>query len=109
VVCGSDLRLAVPTAEYYTYPDVMVICGDMQYRDDLKDTIVNPTLIVEVLSPSTRDYDRGQKFEQYRTLSSLREYLTVAQDYPHVEHWIRGADCRGSLAEYNDLQQTIQL
>jgi Uma2 family endonuclease len=62
-----------------------------------------------VLSPSTWDYDRGRKFQQYRALPSLREYLTVAQDSPHVEHWTRSEEHRGSLAEYNDLNQTIQL
>jgi Uma2 family endonuclease len=66
-------------------------------------------LIVEVLSPSTRDYDRGQKFQLYRKLPSLREYLTVAQDEPHVEHWIREAGQRASFTEYDDMSQTIQL
>jgi Uma2 family endonuclease len=109
VVCGSDLRLKVPATGLYTYPDIMVVCGDMQHTDDRTDTILKPILIVEVLSPSTRDYDRGQKFQQYRTLASLREYLTVAQDTLHIEHWTREFEKRGSLDEYDSLSQVIRL
>ncbi len=87
----------------------MVVCDDIQYADDQKDTILNPILVVEVLSPPTRDYDRGQKFQQYRRLPSLREYLTVAQGAPHVEHWSREAENRAWFAEYEDMSQTIQL
>lgn len=109
LVYSSDVRLRVTAAGLYTYPDVMVVCSDPQYADDQKDTLLNPILIVEVLSPSTRDYDRGLKFQQYRTLPSLLEYLTVAQDAPHIEHWTRGLEKRGSLAEYDDLSQSMQL
>ena len=108
-VSPSDVRSRICATGLYTYPDVMVVCGDPQYGDERKDTILNPILIVEVLSPSTRDYDRGQKFQNYRALPSLCEYLTVAQDAPHIEHWTRQADHRGSFVEYDDLNQTIQL
>jgi len=108
-VYSSDLRLRVTAAGLYTYPDVLVVCGDVQFADDQKDTILNPVLLIEVLSPSTRDYDLGGKSQYYRTLPSLMEYLTVAQDEPHVEHWIRQQEDRWLMVETKDLSQTIQL
>jgi Uma2 family endonuclease len=107
-VSASDLRLRVTPASLYTYPDVMVVCGAPQFADDQKDTVLNPVLIVEVLSESTRDYDRGRKFQHYRTLPSLLEYLTISQDEPHIEHWTRGEN-RWQLGEFDDLAQSIQL
>jgi Uma2 family endonuclease len=106
---SNDLRLRVLPSGLYTYPDVVVVCGESQYSDGRKDTIENPTVIFEVLSESTRDYDRGQKFEFYRALSSLRDYLTIAQNTPHVEHWSRQDNHRGLLSEFNDLSANIQL
>jgi Uma2 family endonuclease len=108
-VYSSDLRLRVAPTGLYTYPDVMVVCGEAQFADDQKDTVMNPLLIIEVLSESTRDYDRGQKFQHYRTLPSLVEYLTVAQDVPHIEHWIRQPENRWLLAEFSGLNQSLQL
>jgi len=95
-VVSSDLRLRVSPDGLYTYPDVVVICGDPKFADDRSDTLLNPTLIVEVLSPSTEAYDRGFKSAQYRTLESLEEYVLVAQAEPRVEvfrrqpggHWL---------------------
>jgi Uma2 family endonuclease len=86
---SSDARLAVKSDGLYTYPDVMVICGKPAFIDAHLDTVTNPIVIIEVLSKSTSSYDRGQKFESYRAIPSLMEYLTVAQDRPHVEHWTR--------------------
>ena len=106
---SNDLRLRVSPTGLYTYPDVVVVCGEPQFADDQDDTLLNPTVIIEVLSKSTRDYDRGMKFEHYRTLPSLLEYLTIAQDKVHVEHWTRQQEHLGLLAEYNDLSQAIQL
>ena len=93
----------------YTYPDVMVVCGEAQFADDQKDTVLNPILIIEVLSESTRDYDRGRKFQHYRTLSSILEYVTVAQDAPHIERWRRQPDNGWLLAEFSDSAQSIHL
>jgi Uma2 family endonuclease len=108
-VHSNDLRLRVSASGLYTYPDVMVVCGEPQFADNQKDTLLNPNLIVEVLSDSTRDYDRGRKFQHYRTLPSLREYLTVEQDAPHIEHWTRQPEDRWLLTEFSDLSQSIQL
>jgi Uma2 family endonuclease len=105
---SSDLRLRI-TPDLYTYPDVLVVCGEPQFADDQKDTLLNPTLIIEVLSESTRDYDRGRKFQHYRTLPSLAEYLTVDQDEPHVEHWTRQPENRWLLAEFAGLEPGIRL
>jgi len=105
----NDLRLRVLPSGLYTYPDVMVVCGEPQVADNQKDTVLNPVVIIEVLSDSTRDYDRGRKFQFYRSLPSLREYLTVEQDAPHIEHWTRQEENRGLLSEFNDLSQSIQL
>lgn len=108
-VSASDLRLRVTPTSLYTYPDVVVVCGEPRFADDQKDTLLNPTVIIEVLSESTRDYDRGRKFQHYRTLPSLAEYLTVEQDEPHVEHCTRQPESRWLLAEFADLGQSIRL
>jgi Uma2 family endonuclease len=109
IVYSSDVRLRVSPSGLYTYPDVMVVCGEPQFAGDQKDTVLNPNLIVEVLSDSTRDYDRGEKFQHYRTLSSLREYLTIAQDAPHIERWTRQPEDHWLLTEFSDLSQSVQL
>ena len=108
-VYSTDLRLAVNPAGLYTYPDVLVVCGGEEVLDQHDDTLLNPTLLIEVLSESTKDYDRGQKFESYRKLSSLREYLTVAQDKIHIEQWTRQPDNGWILREYSDAAEIIEL
>ncbi|MCX7851962.1 MAG: Uma2 family endonuclease [Caldilineales bacterium] len=91
-VFATDLRLFVKRHGFYTYPDVMVICGRLQFAPGRMDTVTNPVLIVEVLSPSTEAYDRGRKFEFYRSLESLQEYVLVDQDRFLVEHYRRRED-----------------
>ncbi len=81
----ADMRLLVKRRQLYTYPDVMVVCGSLQYAPGRNDTVTNPVLIVEVLSPSTEAYDRGKKFEFYRTIDSLQEYILVDQARMYVE------------------------
>jgi len=108
-VYSTDLRLKVSATGLYTYPDVIVVCGEPQFNDDHKDTLLNPTLIVEVLSESTKDYDRGGKFEQYRMLESFIEYVLIAQDKHHVEYFVRQPDNRWLLSETNRLEDTLEL
>jgi len=108
-VYSNDLRLAVSQAGLYAYPDVMVVCGEEQVADRHDDMLLNPTLLIEVLSKSTKNYDRGQKFESYRKLASLREYLTVAQDKIQVEQWMRQPDDRWMLKEYFESDARIAL
>jgi len=108
-VYSTDLRVQVSPTGLYTYPDVIVLCDQPQFSDEQQDTLVNPALIIEVLSESTKDYDRGGKFELYRTIDSFVEYLLIAQDRPHVEHYTRQSDGRWLLYETNNLEDTIQL
>lgn len=88
-VYSGDLRIWIPEAEVYFYPDLSVVCGEPRFADGTQDNLLNPILIVEVLSPSTESYDRGRKFESYQLLDSLKEYVLVAQDRPRVEHYLR--------------------
>jgi len=85
----SDLRVATDPQRHYTYPDVIVTCDSPQFIDQHFDTLLNPKVIVEVLSDSTEKYDRGAKFERYRAVASLAEYVLVAQDRIHVEVYSR--------------------
>jgi Uma2 family endonuclease len=86
-----DARVKVSATGLYTYPDVVAACPP-EYEDDSLDTILNPHLVVEVLSPSTEDYDRGDKWEHYRQIPSLQHYLLIAQDRRFVEHYYRVGD-----------------
>ena len=105
----SDMRVRVSPSGAYTYPDVVALYDGAQFADDQHDTLLNPTVIVEVLSPSTADYDRGGKFAHYRRLDSLQEYLVVAQDQCHVEQYVRQGDGRWLLSETDDLAATLAL
>ncbi len=102
-VVPSDLRLWIETARHYLYPDVTVVRGEPAFTDEAFDTLLNPILIVEVLSKSTKDYDRGEKFTLYRTLPSFAEYVLIAQDRHHVEHFARQADGRWILTDIEEL------
>jgi Uma2 family endonuclease len=86
-VHGSDMRIKTPATGRYVYPDVSVVCGDALLEDDEEDTLLNPKVIAEVLSPSTEPYDRGDKFENYQSLASLREYVLLSQKKVRVEHY----------------------
>jgi len=106
---SNDLRVRISSTGLYTYPDVVAICGEAQFEDEHQDTLLNPTVIVEVLSPSTEAYDRGEKSWHYRQIASLAEYLLVAQDRRHIEHYVRQADGQWLLSETGNLQDTIHL
>jgi Uma2 family endonuclease len=98
-VYGSDMRVKVTPTGLYTYPDVSVVCGSPQFEDAEVDTLLNPTLIVEILSESTEVYDRGEKSAHYRRLPSCTNYLLVAQDRYHIEHYSRTEDGNWLLRE----------
>lgn len=108
-VYSTDLRLRVEETGLYTYPDIMVACEQQLFADNQKDTLLNPKVIIEVLSDSTKDYDRGGKFAHYRKLASLHEYILVAQDEPHVEQYIRQPDSRWMLSETDDITSILHL
>jgi Uma2 family endonuclease len=97
---NSDLRIKIVAAKVFTYPDGGVFCGEPEFAGNQTDVILNPLLIVEVLSPSTEGYDRGKKFELYRTIPSFREYLVVHQDRRHVEHYSKQDDDSWLLREH---------
>ena len=107
-VYPSDLRVKMSPTGLYTYPDVIVVCGKPELEQP-GDTLLNPNVIVEVLSESSEAYDRGKKFEQYRSLASLTDYLLVAQDKPLVEHYSRQAEGRWLLAAANRLTDSIEI
>jgi Uma2 family endonuclease len=87
-VYASDMRVKI-SARQYVYPDVIVVCGEAKLSDDKFDNLLNPTIIIEVLSDSTEAYDRGTKFKNYRKLDSLQEYILIAQDKPSIERFVR--------------------
>src|SRR5437868_8953612 len=88
-VYQSDMKVRVAATGLYTYPDVVVGCGELRFADDKKDVLVNPVLLVEVLSASTAAYDCGTKAAHYRVLDSLKEFLLIDQNVPFVEHYVR--------------------
>jgi Uma2 family endonuclease len=108
-VYPADMRVKVAPTGLYTYPDVTVVCGDPSFEDEQHDTLLNPTLLIEVLSKSTENYDRGKKLEHYRQLASLMEYVLVAQDKPHVEHYVRQENEGWLLTEVKGLDAKLVL
>ncbi|WP_017315983.1 Uma2 family endonuclease [Mastigocladopsis repens] len=105
---NSDLRLWIPEHQRGVYPDVMVFDGEPQLNNERLDEVLNPILIVEVLSPSTADYDRQNKFRIYRSIPSFREYLLVEQDEPFVERYSKQTQ-GWLLSEFNGLEGAISL
>ena len=101
---ASDMRVKVARANLYTYPDVTVVCCKAEFEDLELDTLLNPTVIIEVLSPSTEAYDRSEKFGFYRGLESLSDYLLIAQSQPVIEHYTRQPDGAWRLATYQGLE-----
>ncbi len=109
LVYSSDMRIACPTG-LTTYPDASALCGDEEFLDDRRDTLMNPQVIVEVLSPTTESFDRGKKFERYRTIPSLREYILVAQDAPTIERFFRDhATGQWTLSEHHGLEDVVHI
>jgi Uma2 family endonuclease len=108
-VYPSDMRVKVEQTGLYTYPDITVVCGQPQFEDEHRDTLMNPTVIIEVLSPSTERYDRGKKFQNYRTIASLQEYLLISQDACRLEHYARQPDNQWLLSEASSLEAVMSL
>ncbi len=92
LVFPSELRLKISPLGFYAYPDIIVVCGQPEYTEDKPPSLLNPTLIIEILSVSTEQYDRGKKFQRYWALESLQEYVLVAQDAPSIERFLRQAN-----------------
>ena len=108
-VVSNDLRVRISPAKFYTYPDIIVVCGPVKLADDgQKDTLLNPTVLIEVLSPSTEAHDRGFKFLQYRQLESLQEYALVSQTEPRVEIFRRQPSGEWLLSESAGLEASCR-
>ena len=104
----SDMRVRTVT-RHYTYPDTSAVCGEPQYLDERQDTLLNPSLIVEVLSPSTEAYDRGKKFELYQSIPSLREYLLLASDRVHADLYVPQATGLWLLSSAGELDDVLTM
>ncbi|MCC6342977.1 MAG: Uma2 family endonuclease [Bryobacterales bacterium] len=105
----SDLRLCVSSSGLYTYPDAMIVCGPPQFADNRNDTVTNPIIIFEILSPSSEAYDRGVKFSHYRGLESLEEYILISQSEPRIERFHRLPGNRWILSESAGLEAAMEL
>ena len=107
-VFASEMRVRTSPEVSYFYPDVIVVCGEPRFEDDTFDTLLNPILVIEVLSLSTAAFDRGEKFEHYKQLASLQEYILISQDRVCVEHY----QCQGAQwthNRYQHLEDTLSL
>ncbi|HAX84844.1 MAG TPA: hypothetical protein DCY91_00940 [Cyanobacteria bacterium UBA11370] len=105
----SDVRLWIPKQRIYTYPDIMIVAGEPKYYNDRTDTITNPQVIVEVLSKSTKGYDRRDKFQFYRRIPTFEEYLLIDQTKIYIEHFYKTNNKRWSFYEYDESDEAIAL
>ncbi len=108
-VYSSDLRVKVSSTGLYTYPDATIVCGELTFDDERRDTVTNPTVIVEVLSDSTEKYDRGRKSSHYRQILSVREIILISQDEAHVERFVRQPEGGWLLLEERELKGLFNL
>jgi Uma2 family endonuclease len=106
---GSDLRIHIPKNTLFTYPDISIVCGETETTDDKFDTITNPSVIIEILSPTTRNYDKGEKFTLYREIDSLQEYILIDSERIMVEKFIRNPDNSWQLTEYKTIEQSFSI
>lgn len=102
------MRVFVPETGLYTYPDLVVVCGEPQFQDDVFDTLLNPVLLIEVLSDSTEGYDRGKKFQHYRSIESLLEYILVSQNEARIEKYVKHGDGFWMLSEAVGVNSEIE-
>jgi Uma2 family endonuclease len=103
----TDQRLWIPASKIYTYPDVMVVAGELAFQEGRKDTLVNPLAIAEVLSKSTRSYDSDGKFAAYRTISSFQEYVLLDQHKMHIMHYAKSDRNRWIFSEYEQPDEVL--
>lgn len=104
---GSDMRLHIPSNSLYTYPDIAIYCGEIKKLESECDTATNPVVIIEILSPSTKDYDRGSKFTLYREIKSLYAYILVDSESVRVESFSKNKDHTWTLVEYKSLEDKL--
>lgn len=106
---GSNLRIHIPSNSLYTYPDILVLCNKPDFVDDEFDTITNPTVIIEILSPSTANYDRGSKFDLYREIETLNNYVLIDSKAVHVIVYSKNDDNTWTLAETKNSIDNIRI
>ena len=106
---GPDMRVNIPENTLFTYPDISVFCGELQLSPDDEDTAIHPTVLIEILSPSTRNYDRGGKFSFYRDIPTLKEYILVDSQAIHVETFRLNANHHWELEEYKKPDQVLEI
>ncbi len=109
VVYPGDMKVQIEEAEHYVYPDVSVVCGDIEFAENRDDTVTNPVVIIEILSKSTKSYDKGDKFKSYRKISSLRDYILVDQYTCSVEHFYKNDAGKWALDEFEDLNESFKI
>jgi Uma2 family endonuclease len=105
---SAALRVKIEATGNYAYPDLSIVCGGERFEDQKQDTLLNPRLIIEVLSPSTERHDRGWKFRNYQLISSFEEYLLVSQDEPRVERFLRQGEVGWLMTQVVGLDQTVR-
>lgn len=105
----ADMRVFVPETGLYTYPDLVVVCGEPKFKDEVFDTLLNPVLLIEVLSETPESYDRGKKFQHYRSIETLQEYVLVSQDEARIEKYVKQSDGFWVLSEAVGLDAKIKL
>ncbi len=105
----GDMKIQVERGEHYTYPDLSVTCGDVEFAEGRDDVIANPVVIFEILSNSTKDYDRGSKFKAYRGIHSLKDYILVDQYNIFVEQFYKTEEGNWILNEYNELSDVVRI
>ena len=108
-VFGSDMKVLVPTTGLFTYPDTSIVCGEVEYRGPTQDVLLNPCVLIEVLSKSTETRDRGWKFQNYWILPSLVDYVLVSQEKPLIEHYVRRPEGNWMFEFVDGLEATLQL
>lgn len=106
---GPDMRINIPENTLYTYPDISIFCGEPQVSPEDEDTVVRPTVLIEILSPSTKNYDQGEKFRLYRDIPSLREYVLVDTDIIHIGAFRLNNNRHWELDEYKSLDDHLSL
>lgn len=106
---GSDVRIHIESNTLFTYPDISIICGDVVTRNNDDYNVLNPTVIIEILSPSTKNYDRGEKFKLYRDIPTLKEYILVDSESIHIEVFRLNENNHWELEEYNSTENLLHI
>ncbi|KAA3606534.1 MAG: Uma2 family endonuclease [Calditrichaeota bacterium] len=109
IVTGADLKVQIEKNGLFTYPDVSIFCGEPEFYKNRNDTITNPILIVEVLSDSIEAFERGKKFELYRTLESFKHYILISQKEIHVEYYFKNEKSNWELEEFKEMKDILKI